>query len=92
MAVLHDISQRLRVGMPCWPGDTTFAARRTWSIGDGCPVNVSAWGGSTHLGTHADAPLHYDARAAAIDTLPLEPFLGPALLVDARCGGTRVTL
>jgi kynurenine formamidase len=43
----------------------------------------------THATTHVDAPWHYNSRiagepAATIDELPLEWFLGPGVVVDAR--------
>lgn len=69
--------------MAQWPGDTPFAARRTWSIRDGASVNVSAIKMSTHAGAHADAPFHYAEDGAAIDAVPLEPYLGRCLVVHA---------
>ena len=85
---IWDISQTLRPDLPVWPGDTAFAARRTWQLGGGSPVNVSAFEASTHAGTHADAPLHYDAAGAASADLDLEPYLGHCRLIDARaCRG-----
>lgn len=84
MRRLWDISQTLRPDLPVWPGDTAFAARRAWDMAAGSPVNVSAFETSTHAGTHADAPLHYAAGAAACADLDLDAYLGPCRLVDAR--------
>jgi kynurenine formamidase len=44
---------------------------------------------NTHATTHVDAPWHYNseiagAPAATIDELPLEWFIGPGVVVDAR--------
>ena len=36
----------------------------------------------THTGTHVDAPRHFIPGGATIDQLPLEPFVGPATIVD----------
>ena len=36
----------------------------------------------THTGTHIDAPRHFIADGATIDQLPLDIFVGPAMLVD----------
>ena len=84
---IWDISQVLRAGLPVWPGDTAFAHRPTWTMGEGSPVNVSALTLSTHSGAHADAPLHYTAGAASIEAVGLEPYLGECLVIDARgCG------
>lgn len=87
---LIDISPLFRAGMPGWPGDTPFAAPRTWAIGPGCPVNVSRITLSSHVGSHADAPLHYRADGRHIAELPLDPFIGPCHVVDARRAGALV--
>lgn len=85
---LWDISQPLRPGLPVWPGDTPFGAQALWTYGPDCPVNVAALRLSTHSGTHADAPLHYDPNGEAIGLVSLEPYLGPARVIDVRgCGG-----
>lgn len=89
-ARLWDISQPLRPGLPVWPGDTPFGARPKWSLGADSPVNVAALSLSTHSGAHADAPLHYDPDGAAIGAVSLEPYLGPARLIDARDWGPVV--
>ena len=81
-----DISQTLRADMPSWPGDTRFDAHPTWRHGPDCPVAVARYTASTHTGTHADAPLHYDPSGLAIDAVSLAPFVGPARVVDLRGG------
>jgi arylformamidase len=42
--------------------------------------------GTTHAGTHVDAPVHVDPAGAGIDALPLEAFAGPATLIDVADG------
>jgi arylformamidase len=79
---LWDISRPIRPGIPVWPGDTPYAEARTWTIGPGCPVNVSEMTMSTHTGTHVDAPLHYDPDGAPVAALDLARFLGPCRLID----------
>ena len=81
---LWDISQVLRPGLPVWPDDTPFGFARTWAMDDGSPVNVGKMAMSTHSGTHADAPLHYDPAGIDAATMAIEPFLGECLVVDAR--------
>lgn len=78
---LIDISPALSPASPVFPGDTPFAARRTWALGGDCPVNVSKFETTTHIGAHADAPLHYDAAGAAIDAAPLDAYIGPCTVV-----------
>jgi len=80
---LWDISPPLKAGIPVWPGDTAFAAERSWQLAGACPVNVSRVTLSTHTGAHADAPLHYDAAGAAVGGLDLRRYLGPCRVVHA---------
>jgi arylformamidase len=84
---LWDISPPLRLGIPVWPGDTAFAAERSWQLDATCPVNVSRITLSTHTGAHADAPLHYDAAGVPVGGLDLARYLGPCRVVHAI--GTR---
>lgn len=82
--MIYDISQSLDRATPVWPGDTSFAQVQTWALGPDCPVNVSALTLSTHTGTHADAPLHYDAAGPAIGAVDLSVYLGPCRVIDRR--------
>jgi arylformamidase len=87
---IWDISPALQPGTPAFPGDTPYSEERTWTIGPGCPVNVSAITLSTHAGSHADAPLHYDEAGAPAGAFDLARFIGPARVVDLRGAGPLV--
>jgi len=39
---------------------------------------------ASHTGSHVDAPLHKLAHGQSLDDLPLDRFVGPALIVDLR--------
>lgn len=39
---------------------------------------------ATHVGTHVDAPYHFHAGGATVDNMPLQRYMGPALLLDLR--------
>ncbi len=80
-AALIDITPPVSAKTPMFPGDTVFEATRSWAIGADCPVNVSRLVMSTHTGTHADAPLHYDAHGAAIDEVDVSSYIGPCAVV-----------
>ena len=67
---------------PVWPGDPPWSLSLAASIADGAPANVGSLQGTTHAGTHADAPLHVDPLGDSVDRLPLDAFLGPAWLLD----------
>jgi arylformamidase len=87
---LWDITQPLRPGLPVWPGDTAYEEERTWQIGGDCPVNVSKVTLSTHSGTHADAPLHYDPDGLPSGEVDLSFYLGPCKLLDVTEAGSMV--
>jgi arylformamidase len=78
---LWDVSPAVAPGFPVFPGDSPFAFRWTWVLGPGTPVNVSEITMSPHTGSHADAPLHYDAGGRSIGEVPLAPYLGPCRVV-----------
>lgn len=80
--MIYDISQTLRPDLPVWPGDTPFSLTETWSMADGSPVTVSKLTLSTHSGAHADAPRHYSQTGAASSDVALDPYIGPAVLID----------
>ena len=73
-----------------FPGDTAFSQRWTWSIGPGCPVNVSEITLSPHTGSHTDAPLHYDTAGAAIAEVSLDTYIGACRVLHVMNAGERV--
>ncbi len=76
-----DITMPLHKNMPVWPGDTPFDYQLVAKLGtDG--ANVGEMTMSLHAGTHVDAPFHYDDFGKSVDALPLDLFMGPALLVE----------
>lgn len=83
MSRLWDISAPVHAGTPVFPGDTPYQQQWSAQIAPGCPVNVSALSLSPHVGTHADAPLHYDPAGAAIGAVDLAPYLGPCRVIHA---------
>jgi arylformamidase len=80
---LRDISIPLGPGTPEWPGDTPYECGWASQIARGASVNVSAVRTSPHVGTHADAPLHVKDGWPGAHELPLDAFIGPALVLDA---------
>ena len=92
MAKLWDISPPVDARSPVFPGDIAYSQAWGATIGPGCPVNVSAITLSPHTGAHADAPLHYEAGAATIGEVPLEPFLGPCRVIHAIGAGPLVEM
>lgn len=84
---IWDISAPVRVGTPVFPGDTEYAQEWNATISPNCPVNVATITLSPHVGSHADAPLHYDPDGATIGDVSLEAYIGSCRVIHAiGCG------
>lgn len=81
---LYDVTRPVRSGMPVWPEDAPCCVGWTSRIAEGDAASVAELRMSAHTGTHADGPFHACADGVRIGAAPLDAFLGPALLVDAR--------
>lgn len=90
---IYDITRTITPALATFPGDTPFSAERKMSLKNGDAVNLFTLHNTAHLGTHADAPYHYDNRGLHPDQLPLERFIGPAhvVTVDRPSGGITPT-
>ncbi len=82
----YDISLNLSADTVRWVTSPPFELieRRRMSRGD--HNNSSALSMSVHAGTHMDAPFHFVPGGATIDSLPLELFIGPALVCAVDAG------
>lgn len=87
MTSLLDISPPIHTESPVFPGDTPYTQKWVSRIDPGCPVNVCRITLSPHVGSHADAPLHYDDAGLPAGEMPLEDFIGPCRVIHAiGCG------
>ncbi len=86
----YDISLNLSAETVCWVTSPPFelVERRRMSRGD--HNNSSALNMSAHSGTHLDAPFHFVPGGATIESLPLDLFIGPAI-VQAVDAGRYIT-
>ncbi|MGJ7581037.1 arylformamidase [Variovorax sp. RHLX14] len=84
---LWDISPPVDAETAVFPGDTPYRQRWIATIGPDSAANVGEITLSTHIGAHADAPLHYDAEGTSIGNVDLMPFLGMCRVIHAiDCG------
>jgi arylformamidase len=79
-----DISVPLRNGMVAWPGDAPFEIAPMLEIAQGDQCNLSRISTSAHIGTHMDAPRHYLAGAAGIETMPIAASIGKARVIEIQ--------
>jgi arylformamidase len=71
---------------PVYAGDAPmkFDFLKDMRRGDG--FTLSAYSMGAHSGTHVDAPMHFISDGAPIDRLSLDPFIGPARVIDIPDG------
>lgn len=81
MPRIYDISVPLVNGGVVWPGNPAIRIAAHQTIGDHARSNVSALALGSHAGTHVDAQRHFFADGETVDEIPLERFVGPALVV-----------
>lgn len=79
---IFDISRALSNNLAPWPGDTPFHFELKWKMAEGATVNVGAINMGVHNGTHADATLHFGEAGDSIDRMPLDAYVGDAVVVD----------
>lgn len=77
-----DITQPLSGKIAEWPGDTPFTYEVAVSKEQSGSVNIGKLTMSTHIGTHTDAPFHYDNEGERILDLPVDLYIGRAVLLD----------
>jgi len=82
----YDISLNLSPDTVSWVTSPPFEVVERKRMSRGDANNSSALRMSVHAGTHLDAPFHFVPDGLTIESLPLELFIGPALVhaVDAE--------
>lgn len=87
----HDISLNLSTDTVRWVVAPPLEVHERRRMSRGDDVNASALTVSVHAGTHLDAPFHFLPGGAGIDALPLERFIGPALVHQVDDAGRYIT-
>ena len=80
--MLYDISLPVNPKTVTFPGDPTIRFHPALRLERGEVVNLTAMEMCVHTGTHFDAPWHFLDDGARTDEVPLDAFLGPALVVE----------
>jgi kynurenine formamidase len=78
-----DHSHPIQGDMPMFPGTPQPIFREEFNVAEHGFAEM--WMGTyTHVGTHIDAPAHMVDGGPTLDQLPIESFVGPALVLDMR--------
>jgi arylformamidase len=79
---IYDVSVPLSAATPTYPGDPGIEITNWHALASGDTANVSLMNFGLHSGTHVDAPAHFIAGGAKVDSLPLDSLLGEAEVIE----------
>ncbi len=85
---IWDVSEPIEPATAPFPGDTPFTQQWVLRQERGGSCNVSTIRMSVHVGTHTDAPLHFDVAGRDIASVDVRAYLGRCRVVDVRGEGT----
>jgi arylformamidase len=85
---IWDISEPIEPATATFPGDTPFTQEWVLRMERGHSCNVSTIRLSSHLGTHTDAPRHFDVAGRGMAEVALAPYLGRCRVVDVTGEGS----
>ena len=81
----------LNESTPEWPGDVPFQYGLSVTMEQSGSVNIGKLQTSTHIGTHIDAPFHYNNQGLKTHELPLAVYMTTAQVMDVR-GLEKITV
>jgi arylformamidase len=79
-----DITPVVNSRMAVFPGDVPFSQEFSMETSKGQHLTLSAIRSTVHLGAHTDAPNHYTAGGASIETRSLDYYLGSAQVIEVK--------
>ncbi len=80
---IYDISVPISMTeTPVYPGDPRIEISQSSALARGDAANVSFLHFGAHTATHVDAPAHFIEGATKIDAVPLDKFIGTALVLE----------
>lgn len=81
MTAIYDISTPVQSGGVVYPGNPEITIEAQQAISRGAGANVSSVALGSHTGTHVDAAKHFFDDGQTVDRIPLDRFIGPAILI-----------
>src|SRR5699024_2075771 len=76
------ITQTLDERIASWPEDTPFNYSLPVTKAKSGSVNIGKIETSTHIGTHIDAPFHFDDDGIKVDELNIDRYIGDAAVIE----------
>lgn len=84
---LYDISVPLSAALPVYPGDPAVSLQRLATEAADGGASVTRLLMTTHSGTHLDVPRHLWPDGLAVDQIPLNRLMGPAMVAEIKEAG-----
>jgi arylformamidase len=81
MPRIYDISAPIRTGGVVYPGNPQILIEPQAQVSKGASSNLSLISFGSHTATHVDAERHFFDDGEAVDDIPLEKLIGPAVLI-----------
>ena len=82
---LLDLTYPLDEQTVVWPTNEPFTWKKAaWGRTNGYWYASGTFAMSEHGGTHIDAPLHFAEDRLAVDEIPLQKLIAPAVVIDVR--------
>jgi len=80
-----DLSHALNRNTPQWPGENYSGFQlRTIATLEKDGVLSKMFSTPEHLGTHLDAPNHFEANQPSVEKITAEKLIGPGIVIDVR--------
>ena len=79
---IYDISPIINSNLAVFPGDTPFELKTLIDFDNGNNFKLCSFQGTTHLGSHTDAPSHYAQNESGISDVPLDAYFGHCQVID----------
>ncbi len=76
-----DVTLPVEAGMTHWPGDPEVVLERVVDMRNGDICNVTRMNMCVHTGTHMDAPVHFLADGAGMETVPVDVLVGRSRMI-----------
>ena len=87
-----DITPEVSPSMATFPGDVAFNLKYSKSTKEGDAYSLSSFSSTTHIGAHADAPIHYSKSEETIESRDLNFYLGKCQVIDVSGSGFEISL
>lgn len=77
-----DISPVISDRIGVWPGDVPYRRGVSLEMADGANLTLGSMETTLHVGAHTDAPSHYRADGASMESRSLDRYIGPCQVMD----------